>query len=130
MVEDQRATAPLVEPVFDLGSRARAPLRLHLRGTNFQLKVWEALLRIEPGSLSTYGHIAALIGRPSAMRAVGNAVGQNPIPVLIPCHRVIRNLGEFGNYRYGSARKKAMLAWEMSRSEVEISVPQGVPSEN
>jgi AraC family transcriptional regulator, regulatory protein of adaptative response / methylated-DNA-[protein]-cysteine methyltransferase len=119
MVEDQAATAPLVEPIFDLNRRGNTPLRLHLRGTNFQLKVWEALLLIEPGTLTTYGHIASLIGRPSAMRAVGNAVGQNPVPVLIPCHRVIRNLGEFGNYRYGSARKKALLGWEMSKTEIE-----------
>jgi AraC family transcriptional regulator of adaptative response/methylated-DNA-[protein]-cysteine methyltransferase len=119
MIEDQKATAPLVEPIFDLSRRGNTPLRLHLRGTNFQLKVWEALLQIQPGTVTTYGHIASLIGRPTAMRAVGNAVGQNPVPVLIPCHRVIRNLGEFGNYHYGSARKKAMLAWELSKVELE-----------
>jgi AraC family transcriptional regulator of adaptative response/methylated-DNA-[protein]-cysteine methyltransferase len=119
LVEDQPATAPLVEPIFDLSRRADMPLRLHLRGTNFQLKVWEALLRIEPGNVTTYGHIAALLGRPGAMRAVGNAVGQNPVPVLVPCHRVIRSLGEFGNYRYGAARKKAMLGWELSKENTE-----------
>jgi AraC family transcriptional regulator of adaptative response/methylated-DNA-[protein]-cysteine methyltransferase len=117
LIEDQQATAQLVQPIFDLSRRADLPLRLHLRGTNFQLKVWEALLRIEPGSLTTYGHIAAMLGRPGAMRAVGNAVGQNPVPVLVPCHRVIRSLGGFGEYRYGSARKKAMLAWEYSKVE-------------
>lgn len=119
MIEDQSLTAPLVEPIFDLNRRAGTPLRLHLRGTNFQLKVWEALLSIQPGSLTTYGHIASMIGRPTATRAVGNAVGQNPVPVLIPCHRVIRNLGEFGNYRYGSARKKALLGWEFSQAQRE-----------
>lgn len=119
MIEDQSLTAPLVEPIFDLNRRAGTPLRLHLRGTNFQLKVWEALLSIQPGSLTTYGHIASMIGRPTATRAVGNAVGQNPVPVLIPCHRVIRNLGEFGNYRYGSARKKALLGWELSQAQRE-----------
>jgi AraC family transcriptional regulator of adaptative response/methylated-DNA-[protein]-cysteine methyltransferase len=119
LIEDQRTTAPLVEPIFDLNRRADAPLRLHLRGTNFQLKVWEALLQIEPGSVTTYGHIATLLGRPRAMRAVGNAVGQNPVPVLIPCHRVIRSLGEFGKYRYGAARKKALLGWELSKENIE-----------
>jgi AraC family transcriptional regulator of adaptative response/methylated-DNA-[protein]-cysteine methyltransferase len=95
-------------------------LRLHLRGTNFQIKVWEALLRIPPGSVTTYGGIADQVGRPGATRAVGSAVGRNPVAVLIPCHRVIRKLGEFGGYRYGSARKKALLGWELSRSNVAM----------
>jgi AraC family transcriptional regulator of adaptative response/methylated-DNA-[protein]-cysteine methyltransferase len=112
MVEDYDATAPLVEPIFDLSRRDAHPLHLHLRGTNFQIKVWEALLRITPGQVTTYGQIAARIGRPTATRAVGTAVGHNPIAVLIPCHRVIRSLGEFGNYRYGAARKLALLAHE------------------
>jgi len=112
MIEDHRATAPLVEPIFDLSRRSDHPLRLHLAGTNFQIKVWEALLRIPPGQVTTYGQIAARIGQPTATRAVGTAVGHNPIAVLIPCHRVIRRLGEFGNYRYGAARKVALLAHE------------------
>jgi AraC family transcriptional regulator, regulatory protein of adaptative response / methylated-DNA-[protein]-cysteine methyltransferase len=112
MVEDHNATAPLVEPIFDLNRRSGRPLHLHLRGTNFQIKVWEALLRIPPGSVATYGQVASGIGQPSALRAVGSAVGHNPVAVLIPCHRVIRKLGEFGNYRYGTARKKALLAHE------------------
>ncbi len=112
MIEDHLATEPLVEPIFNLSRRGDHPLNLYLRGTNFQIKVWEALLRIPPGAVSTYEHIAAQVGRPRASRAVGNAVGQNPIPVLIPCHRVIRKLGEFGSYRYGAARKKALLAYE------------------
>ncbi|MEW6030186.1 MAG: methylated-DNA--[protein]-cysteine S-methyltransferase [Chloroflexota bacterium] len=118
MIEDYNATAPLVEPIFDLNRRRDRPLQLHLRGTNFQIKVWEALLRIPAGSVTTYGHIASLIGHPGAMRAVGHAVGQNPVPVLIPCHRVIRQMGEFGGYRYGSARKKALIGWELSKSSV------------
>jgi AraC family transcriptional regulator of adaptative response/methylated-DNA-[protein]-cysteine methyltransferase len=92
---------------------------VHLRGTNFQLKVWEALLDVPPGSVTTYGDIAVRIGRPNAMRAVGTAVGHNPVPVLIPCHRVIRKVGEFGNYRYGALRKKALLAREMAYSVSE-----------
>lgn len=113
MVEDYRATAALVGPIFDLRFNTRIkPLTLHLRGTNFQLKVWEALLQIPAGSVSTYEGIASQIGKPSAMRAVGTAVGHNPIAVLIPCHRVIRKAGEFGKYRYGALRKKALLAYE------------------
>ncbi len=114
MVEDYDATAPLVEPIFDLSRRAGSGLHVHLQGTNFQIKVWEALLRIPPGSVATYGQIASAIGEPAASRAVGSAVGHNPIAVLIPCHRVIRKLGEFGNYRYGAARKKALLAHEFA----------------
>jgi AraC family transcriptional regulator of adaptative response/methylated-DNA-[protein]-cysteine methyltransferase len=113
MVEDYKSTAKLVEPIFDWSKRGRESLRLHLRGTNFQIKVWEALLQIPQGTVTTYEQIAARIGKPSALRAVGTAVGHNPVAVLIPCHRVLRKDGEFGNYRYGSARKKALLVREM-----------------
>jgi len=118
MIEDHRATAPLIEPIFDLEQR-RQPLNIHLRGTNFQLKVWEALLQIPAGTVTTYEGLAERIGQPTASRAVGTAVGHNPIAVLIPCHRVIRKVGEFGNYRYNPARKKALLAREYSYSVVE-----------
>ena len=119
MIEDYRATAALVEPIFDLRYNTRIkPLTLHLRGTNFQLKVWEALLAIPAGSVTTYEGIASRIGKPAATRAVGTAVGHNPIAVLIPCHRVIRKVGEFGNYRYGPLRKKALLAYEAALSGV------------
>lgn len=117
MIEDHNTTAPLVEPIFDLGKRVKTPLHLHLRGTNFQLKVWEALLRIPPGAVTSYQGLAEQAGRPGASRAVGTALGRNPIAVLIPCHRVIRKLGEFGNYRYGVARKKALLGWEAASRE-------------
>jgi AraC family transcriptional regulator of adaptative response/methylated-DNA-[protein]-cysteine methyltransferase len=113
MIEDYRSTSSLVEPIFDLGYRGK-PLNVHLRGTNFQLKVWEALLQIPAGAVTTYEGIASAIGKPGAMRAVGTAIGHNPIAVLIPCHRVIRKVGEFGNYRYGALRKKALLAKEFS----------------
>ena len=113
LVEDRERTRPYVRRVFSRLSGLQAePLNLYLRGTNFQIKVWEALLRIPPGSVVTYQDIAVAIGMPRAARAVGNAVGQNPIPVLIPCHRVIRKNGDFGDYGYGSARKKALLGWE------------------
>ena len=126
MIEDYKTTAPLITRIFpDTSTRLSAApktgsafdeadqsLKLHLRGTNFQIKVWEALLNIPTGTVATYEHIAAQIGNPKAIRAVGTAVGHNPIAVLIPCHRVIRKSGEFGNYRYGVARKKALLARE------------------
>ncbi|MBL0343685.1 methylated-DNA--[protein]-cysteine S-methyltransferase [Candidatus Villigracilis affinis] len=115
MIEDYRTTAPLIDRIFSTPT-PDTPLKLHLRGTNFQIKVWEALLNIPTGSLTTYEQIAAQIGNPNALRAVGTAVGHNPIAVLIPCHRVIRKSGEFGNYRYGPARKKALLAKEFALS--------------
>jgi len=121
MLEDYDATAPLVEPIFDLSQRNKKPLHLHLRGTNFQLKVWEALLRIPPGVVVSYQGLAEQAGRPRASRAVGTALGRNPVAVLIPCHRVIRKLGEFGNYRYGLARKKALLGWEAANRQ---AIPQ------
>jgi AraC family transcriptional regulator of adaptative response/methylated-DNA-[protein]-cysteine methyltransferase len=115
MIEDYRTTAPLIDRIFSTPT-PDTPLKLHLRGTNFQIKVWEALLHIPTGSLTTYEQIAAQIGNPNALRAVGTAVGHNPIAVLIPCHRVIRKSGDFGNYRYGPARKKALLAKEFAQS--------------
>jgi len=121
MIEDYDATATLVEPIFDLSQRNRKPLHLHLRGTNFQLKVWEALLQIPPGAVISYQGLAEQAGRPRASRAVGTALGRNPIAVLIPCHRVIRKLGEFGNYRYGVVRKKALLGREAANCQ---AIPQ------
>lgn len=120
MIEDAPATAPLVEPIFDASQRARRPLHLHLRGTNFQLKVWEALLQVQPGGLTTYSQLARRVGDPHAARAVGSAVGANPLPFLIPCHRVIRAMGEFGDYHYGAARKLALLGWEFSKAEGSV----------
>ena len=120
MIEDYKSTAHLIKPIFDLqyGVHRAEPLRVHLRGTNFQLKVWEALLQIPFGSVTTYEGIAERIGKPSATRAVGTAIGHNPIAVLIPCHRVIRKVGEFGNYRYGTLMKKALLAREYINTSV------------
>lgn len=120
MIEDYKTTAPLVTRIFsDVSTRLNpglgtgTPLKLHLRGTNFQIKVWEALLSIPIGAVTTYEHLAQQIGNPKAVRAVGSAVGHNPIAYLIPCHRVIRKSGDFGNYLYGSARKKVILAREI-----------------
>lgn len=111
--EDPKLTQPLIDQIFTpLNSNKKHPLHLFLRGTNFQIKVWEALVRILPGNVVSYEDIANYIGRPKASRPVGNAVAQNPIPFIIPCHRVIRKIGEFGGYQGGSARKKAILGWE------------------
>jgi AraC family transcriptional regulator of adaptative response/methylated-DNA-[protein]-cysteine methyltransferase len=91
------------------------PLSLFLKGTNFQVQVWKALLTVPPGSATTYGRLARSLGRPTAARAVGNAVARNPVAYLIPCHRVIRESGHFGDYRWGATRKQAILGWEASR---------------
>ncbi len=95
----------------------REKLRLHLKGTGFQIKVWESLLRIPTGQLSTYGSIAQSIDSPGASRAVGTAIGDNPVAFLIPCHRVIRANGAFGQYHWGSTRKMAMIGWEAALLE-------------
>ncbi|MFI0430861.1 bifunctional helix-turn-helix domain-containing protein/methylated-DNA--[protein]-cysteine S-methyltransferase [Mariniflexile sp. HMF6888] len=90
-------------------------IKLHLKGTDFQLKVWEALLKIPTGNLATYGNIANLIQKPKASRAVGTAIGNNPIAFLIPCHRVIQSTGIFGGYMWGTTRKTAIIGWEASK---------------
>jgi len=90
-------------------------IKLHLKGTNFQIKVWEALLKIPTGKLSTYGNIANEINRPKAARAVGSAIGDNPVAFLIPCHRVIQSTGNSGQYHWGSNRKTAMIGWEAAK---------------
>lgn len=120
LVEAPRATQLLIDRIFAGHSVAnRAPLPLILTGTNFQIKVWEALLQIPPGHVLSYEDVAARIGQPKASRAVGNAVAKNPISYIIPCHRVIQSVGVTGNYRWGPARKKAMLGWEFARSSVK-----------
>ena len=122
LVQKQAQTASLVEQIFKpLAGGEPGALALHLKGTNFQLKVWEALLRIPPGAVASYEQIAAMIHQPQSARAVGGAIAANPLPVLIPCHRVIRKLGEFGGYRYGLARKKALLGWEMASARERIA---------
>lgn len=91
------------------------PFKLLLRGTNFQIKVWEALLRIPPGHACSYSDLATMAALPKAQRAVGTAIAHNTIAMLIPCHRVIRENGETGLYRWGEKRKRAMIGWEQSR---------------
>lgn len=92
-------------------------IRLHLKGSEFQLKVWEALLKIPMGQLTTYGSIAEKIQNPSASRAVGTAIGSNPVAFLIPCHRVIQSSGNVGGYMWGSNRKTAIIGWEAARTD-------------
>jgi AraC family transcriptional regulator, regulatory protein of adaptative response / methylated-DNA-[protein]-cysteine methyltransferase len=93
-------------------------IKLHLKGTHFQIKVWETLLKIPIGGLSTYGNIAEQIQNPKASRAVGSAIGDNPVAFLIPCHRVIQSTGNFGQYHWGSNRKTAMIGWESAKIQL------------
>lgn len=110
--DDARA-ARLAARIFARNPRANTrPLRAFVRGTPFQVMVWRALLCVAPGALTSYGRLAAAAGRPAAARAVGQAVGSNPLAFLIPCHRVIRETGVLGHYHWGPERKRAMLAWE------------------
>ncbi len=101
--------------IFTKDWREIQQIRLHLKGTDFQLKVWETLLKIPMGGLSTYKDIAGRLGNPNASRAVGSAVGDNPVAFLIPCHRVIRSEGVIGQYHWGITRKTAMIGWEASK---------------
>ena len=111
---DERA-AELAAQIFARPqSQTHRPLRALVRGTPFQLRVWRALLRVPAGALTSYGRLSAAIDQPTAARAVGNAVGANPIAFLIPCHRVIRETGVLGNYRWNPVRKRVILAWELA----------------
>jgi AraC family transcriptional regulator of adaptative response/methylated-DNA-[protein]-cysteine methyltransferase len=116
IVEDPNASRALVNQIFSPSfSNDSVPLHLILNGTNFQIKVWEALIKIPFGAVVSYEDVAVQVGLPRATRAVGTAVGKNPISFIIPCHRVIRKNAEFGNYGGGPARKKAILGWEAAK---------------
>ena len=116
VVEDPDASGDLIDRIFNPSfSDTGPPLHLVLNGTNFQIKVWEALIKIPFGAVVTYEDVAIQVGIPGATRAVGSAVGKNPISFIIPCHRVIRKTADFGNYGGGTARKKAILGWEAAR---------------
>jgi AraC family transcriptional regulator of adaptative response/methylated-DNA-[protein]-cysteine methyltransferase len=118
--ENSQETRNYLVRIFSSKKRNGAnPVKLLLMGTNFQIKVWEALLRIPPGAVISYEDLARRVGKPSAARAVGSAVGRNPISFLIPCHRAIRKMGITGDYHWGAARKKAILAWEAARRSEE-----------
>ncbi|HET9278664.1 MAG TPA: methylated-DNA--[protein]-cysteine S-methyltransferase, partial [Flavitalea sp.] len=103
--------------IFSHDWKKLGQIKLHLKGTEFQLKVWETLLRIPMGKLATYGAIAKHMQVPNASRAIGTAVGDNPVAFLIPCHRVIQSTGVFGNYHWGSVRKTAMIGWEAAKTD-------------
>ena len=120
-VESPDQTRAVAARIFERGTEAPStPIHLFVKGSNFQIKVWEALLQIPFGSLVSYEDVARRIGTPKAVRAVGTAIGKNPIPFLIPCHRVIRKMGDFGNYGEGPLRKKAIIAWEAARFQAEL----------
>jgi AraC family transcriptional regulator of adaptative response/methylated-DNA-[protein]-cysteine methyltransferase len=117
LVEELTTTARVVKQIFSsLDKRQKSPLSLLLMGTNFQIKVWRALLSVPLGEVTTYENISELIGARNSARAVGGAVGDNRIAYLIPCHRVIRKSGMLGGYHWGEPRKRAMLAWEAAKS--------------
>ena len=103
--------------IFQSDWSSLSDIKLHLKGTPFQLKVWEALLKIPMGKLSTYGRIAAQIGNAGASRAVGTAIGSNPVSFLIPCHRVIQSSGNMGGYMWGTTRKTVMIGWENAQTD-------------
>ena len=114
--ETPARTYYVVERLFTLtGDSGQREFHLLLKGTNFQVQVWQALLAVPSGSLVSYGDLAESLGKPSAARAVANAVASNPIAYLIPCHRVIKKVGEIHQYRWGAARKKAMVGWEAAQ---------------
>lgn len=115
--QDQELTAAFVERIFHRqGAKTQSKIHVLVKGTNFQVKVWEALLKLPIGSVTTYQNIAEKIKNPKAMQAVGSAVGSNHIAYLIPCHRVIRKDGILGEYRWSAPRKKSIIGWEMAKA--------------
>ena len=117
MVEDRGRTAPLARRIFDSRLwRAERPLRVVLIGTDFEVRVWETLLRIPMGRATTYSGIAAKLGATNAARAVGAAVGKNPVSFVVPCHRVLGKSGDVTGYYWGLTRKRAMLGWEAAKA--------------
>lgn len=118
LVQNDNATNYVANVLFSrLKDGQSNPLSLHVMGTNFQVAVWRALLRIPSGQLASYSQIANALGYPKASRAVGNAVGSNPVAMLIPCHRVIQKSGAIGGYRWGSTKKEMIQAWELLRGD-------------
>ncbi|MDT8415345.1 MAG: methylated-DNA--[protein]-cysteine S-methyltransferase [Flavobacteriaceae bacterium] len=105
--------------IFTLDWNSLNTIKLHLKGTDFQLKVWQTLLNIPMGQLTTYGAIANKINNQKASRAVGTAIGSNPVAFLIPCHRVIQSTGMFGDYRWGNTRKTAIIGWEGTKTHLQ-----------
>jgi len=121
---DEAAVAAIAAAIWDVAPGSQRRLALWVHGSNFQVQVWRALLAAGASGTTTYGELAAGLGRPSACRAVGGAVGANPIAWLIPCHHVLRANGALGGYRWGVERKRAMLAWEVARTIRSASRPR------
>ena len=119
LIWNDRQAALMGREIFSSVPNPPSPLKLYVRGTPFQLRVWRALLRVPPGVLVSYGTLASAAGNANASRATGSAVGKNAISWLIPCHRVIRETGIPGHYRWGAVRKHAMLSWENARTHPE-----------
>jgi len=115
LVDKPTALTQRIEAIFAGKEDGHGPLSLYVKGTNFQVAVWRALLQIEPGSINSYAQVAAAVDRPKASRAVGTAIGANPVGFLIPCHRVLQQSGKIGGYRWGETRKHAIHAWESAR---------------
>ncbi len=110
-------TQGVIHTMFDSSKKADRPISLHVSGTNFQISVWRALLQIPPAKVVSYAQVASAVGNPKAARAVGLAVGANPVALMIPCHRVIQQNGKLGGYHWGETRKQAIHAWEAARYE-------------
>jgi AraC family transcriptional regulator of adaptative response/methylated-DNA-[protein]-cysteine methyltransferase len=115
--ENNRRTGALIGEIFSGKQKPGRPLSLYVTGTNFQINVWKALLQIPPGKVTSYTEVAKALGRPRSARAVGTAIGENPVAFLIPCHRVIRQSGKLGGYRWGECRMHAIHAWETAKYE-------------
>ncbi|HEV7330166.1 MAG TPA: methylated-DNA--[protein]-cysteine S-methyltransferase [Flavisolibacter sp.] len=117
LIHDPEYTKEFIQRLFDTNQYSDEPIKLLLKGTNFQLKVWEGLLQIPYGSVASFGQFAKIIGESDNIRSVASAVGKNPIPFLIPCHRIITQCGCMGNYQFGRVRKRLMLGGEMANVE-------------
>ncbi len=128
LASDERVAARLAAKIFAQPNQSaeRPTLRAFVKGTAFQLRVWRALLRVPAGCLVTYGRLATAVGQPAAARAVGGALGQNPLAFLIPCHRVIQETGAVGEYRWGALRKRAMIVWESAPRSVRKPLGESV----
>lgn len=112
---DNSGKLAVIESLFTDSQKIDRPLSLHVSGTNFQVSVWRALLQIPEGTLTSYSQVAGAVGRPKAVRAVGSAIGLNPVAFFIPCHRVLQQSGNIGGYHWGTTRKHAIHAWESAR---------------
>ncbi|WP_265457405.1 bifunctional transcriptional activator/DNA repair enzyme AdaA [Aeromonas salmonicida] len=115
--ESPSRTQGVIHTMFDTSKTPDRPISLHVSGTNFQISVWRALLEIPPAKVVSYAQVASAVGNPKGARAVGLAVGANPIALMIPCHRVIQQNGKLGGYHWGETRKQAIHAWEAARYE-------------